>query len=79
MKEMTQEDLPLYIDAAFAMAMHAYVLTLKDHVENDFSIEDCFCDRFKQQGFDESQSRRVAKDLDRIFQKLLIDAKEELK
>ena len=78
MKHFTADDMPLVLDATFALALHAYALVLKDHVENDFKITDVLMDRFKAQGFDDIRSRRVASVINEALVKLLKDAKEKL-
>jgi len=78
MLEFETEDLPLVIDAAFALALNAYALALYQHVEDNFSIKDVLMDRFTSQGFGLDRSKKISEIVDKTINKMIVDAKNSL-
>ena len=64
------EDLPLILDATFAMAISAYIVTVPKE-ERD-CIGEAFRERFLSQGFDAIQSHGVAGVIQDAFSKACV-------
>jgi hypothetical protein len=79
MKTFNIEDIPYIIDATFAIALHAYALVLKDHVDETFKIDDVLLERFLNQGLDPAKSKEMSIVINNTIVKLIKDAQEQLK
>ena len=79
MQGFSAEDVPLVLDATFAIAIQAYVLVLKDNVDEDFKIHDVLMQRFLNQGFDPVRSEKVSGMICDTITSLVKDAQRELK
>lgn len=76
MDKFEPADVPLVIDAMFAMTTFTYAMVLKDDFDMEKGITDAFTKRFIDQGFDPIQSGRVAATLNDTIIKMIKDFKE---
>lgn len=85
LNDIKPEDIPLILDATFALAVHAYSLSLwagtkvlGNKLPDNFEIKDVLLSRFLAQGFNVQQSDKISSMINDCVTKMIKDAEREL-